>query len=211
MLVGGPIMADAAAPPTLHQPTRELAFRWRLPMPVSVDLTDLLEYTDWEREQWHAWFRDHRAPALQISVGPHGDGRFKVVGDVVRHVFSAEKRYVERLSGGSLTDTGVIPTDDVEALFAFGRRSRDDLRAFVASLPAEAWDAPQEFPVGKAWARATPRKVVTHILMHAIRHWAQIATLLRLHGLTAQWHDWLMSPVMGGDSRLPQPTGAPQA
>jgi uncharacterized damage-inducible protein DinB len=175
-------------------------------MPVYVDLTDLLEYTDWEREKWHVWFRQHGAPALQISVGPHGDGRFKVVGDVVRHVFSAEKRYVERLSGRVLTETASIPTDNVEALFDFGRKSREDLRTFVAALPAPDWDAPQEFAVGKSLASATPRKVVVHILMHAIRHWAQIATLLRLQGLTAEWHDWLMSPVMGGDSRREQPT-----
>ena len=48
---------------------------------------------------------------------------------------------------------------------------------------------------------ASPKKVVTHILFHEIRHWAQIATLLRLDGLKPDLHDFLFSPVMGGEFR----------
>ena len=36
-----------------------------------------------------------------------------------------------------------------------------------------------------------------HILLHEIRHWAQIATLLRVSGLTGEFHDFLFSPIMG--------------
>jgi len=35
------------------------------------------------------------------------------------------------------------------------------------------------------------------VLMHEIRHWAQIATLLR----TDEFHDFLFSPVLGGEYR----------
>ena len=42
---------------------------------------------------------------------------------------------------------------------------------------------------------------MVHILMHEIRHWAQIATVLRLNGLTDEFHDFLFSPVMGGEFR----------
>jgi hypothetical protein len=43
-----------------------------------------------------------------------------MTGDLVRHIFSAEKRYVERLSDRPLTDTASIPNDNLEALFGFG-------------------------------------------------------------------------------------------
>jgi uncharacterized damage-inducible protein DinB len=46
--------------------------------------------------------------------------------------------------------------------------------------------------------KATPRKIVVHVLLHEIRHWAQIATLLRLTGVTDGFHDILFSPAMGG-------------
>ena len=48
---------------------------------------------------------------------------------------------------------------------------------------------------------ATPKKIVTHIMFHEIRHWAQIATLWRLNGLKEDFHDFLFSPVMGGELR----------
>ncbi len=173
-------------------------------MLVHLSLNDLLDYTDWERQKWHAWFRQHGADVLKISAGPHGDGRFGAIGELVRHIFSAEKRYVERLAGRSLTDSALIPTDDIDALFQFGRRSRNDLRAFVETFPSDGWDVPQDFTIVNYFLRATPRKILIHILMHEIRHWAQIATLLRLHGLTDEFHDFLFSPVLGGESRRAQ-------
>jgi uncharacterized damage-inducible protein DinB len=44
--------------------------------------------------------------------------------------------------------------------------------------------------------KATPRKLVAHVLIHEIRHWAQIATLCRFAGLRG---DFLFSPVLGGE------------
>ncbi len=171
---------------------------------VDLRLTDLLDYTDWERQKWCAWFGQHGASALKITAGPHGDGRFTAVGELVRHIFSAEKRYVERLSDRSLTDPASIPADNVDALFQFGQQSRSALREFIATFPARAWDVPQEFTILSNSLRATPRKIVIHILMHEIRHWAQIATLLRLHGLRDEFHDFLFSPVLGGEYRREQ-------
>jgi len=100
----------------------------------------------------------------------------------VRHIFSAEKRYVERLSGRRLSDPASIPSDNVEALFEFSQTSRKQLRKFIETFPAQEWDVPQDFKLLNNSLRATPRKIVVHILMHEIRHWAQIATVLRLSG-----------------------------
>jgi uncharacterized damage-inducible protein DinB len=158
-----------------------------------------MEYTDWERGKWHDWIRQRGNHVLTISAGPHGDGRFQMVGDLVRHIFSAEKRYVDRLSNRPLTDTGSIPNDSIETLFQFGRQSRKDLREFVATFPAQGWDVPQDFNILNNFLRATPRKIVVHVLMHEIRHWAQIGTTFRLNGLVGEFHDFLVSPVMGGE------------
>lgn len=169
-------------------------------MSLNLSLNDLMEYTDWEREKWHKWLLQQGAQVLKISAGPHGDGRFEIVGDLVRHIFSAEKRYIEKLSNRSLTETASIPNDDIEALFQFGQQSRKGLRGFVETLPVQEWDVPEDlkFPNLNVSARATPKKIVVHILLHEVRHWAQIATLWRLNGLTrSEFHDFLFSPVMG--------------
>jgi uncharacterized damage-inducible protein DinB len=162
-------------------------------------LNDLLDYTDWERQKWHGWFEQHGEQALTVSAGPHGDGRFAAVGELIRHVFCAEKRYIEKLSDRPLTDPASIAADDVEALFQFSRESRRGLREFMETFPDEKWDESSEYRFLGYFLRATPRKIVVHILLHEIRHWAQIATLLRLNGLAVEFHDFLASPVMGGE------------
>ena len=169
-------------------------------MLMNLALDDLMDYTAWERQKWHEWLRQHGDEALKISAGPHGDGRFTTVGDLMRHMFSAERRYIERLSGQALTDTASIPNDNIEALFQFGQQSRKELKEFLERFPAEDWDVPQELKLGTHVLTATPRKIVVHIVLHEIRHWAQIATLWRLNGLAGEFHDFLFSPVMSGGS-----------
>ena len=159
----------------------------------------LLDYTEWEREKWHDWLRSRGDAVMQTSAGPHGDGRFQRVGDLVKHVFSAEKRYVERLSDRPLTDPAAIP-DDLEGLFQFGRQSRKELKELLAVFPDDAWNVPNEYKILNNVIRVTPKKIVIHVLVHEIRHWAQIATVLRLNGLPGEFHDFLFSPVLAGES-----------
>ncbi|HLQ36913.1 MAG TPA: DinB family protein, partial [Planctomycetota bacterium] len=116
------------------------------------------------------------------------------------HVFAAEKRYVERLSGRPLTEQAAVPIA-FAALFQFGRQSRKELREFVVAFPAGQWDTPAEHTILTHTLRLTPRKIIVHVLLHEIRHWAQIATVLRLGGEKVEMHDFLFSPVMGGDPR----------
>ena len=84
---------------------------------MNLSLNHLLDYTEWQRKRWHDSLRNYGEPVLQISAGPNGDGRFEVIGDLIRHIFSAEKRYVERLSGRALTQ---LPR--FSALFPGNRR-----------------------------------------------------------------------------------------
>jgi uncharacterized damage-inducible protein DinB len=168
-------------------------------MPVQLSLDDLIDYTDWERQKWHERLRQQGNEVLKTGVGPHGDGRFGTVGDLVRHIFSAEKRYVERLLVRPLTDTSYVPADNLEALFQFGDESRRELKDFVEAFPAEKWDVPFEFKLINSVLRVTPKKIIVHVLVHEMRHWAQIATLLRQNGMTGEFHDFLFSTAMGGE------------
>ena len=164
---------------------------------ASVGLSELIEFTGWERRQWRERLSAHGDAALGTGVGAHGDGRFETVGDLVKHIFIAEKHHVDRLSNRPITDVSTIPGDTVEKLFAFGERSRRDLAAFVAAEPADDWDAPREYEINGKMVSVTPRKFIAHVLLHEVRHWAQIATILRLNGITGNFPDFLFSPVMG--------------
>ena len=165
-------------------------------MTFAFDIDILLDYTDWDRAQWHAWFREQGPVALSVGLGAHNDGRIKNVGELVRHIFSAELRYVERSLGKPVTDTSVIPADDVAAVFAFGATSRAALRELLATFPAAHWDKAQEIKLGPVPRQVTPRKMIVQAITHEIRHWAQIATLLRLEGRKTGVHDFLFSPIL---------------
>jgi len=162
----------------------------------------LLEYTDWQRDSWEKWFTRQGGSALAVSTGPHGDGRLDTVGQVVRHIFSAETRYVERMKDQPLSDTSVVPADDIAALFAFGRASRSALRSFIATLPSDQVDVPRDLTIVDRTLRLTPRKILVHVVVHEIRHWAQVATLLRLQGMNVEFHDFLFSPTMAGKAAV---------
>lgn len=166
---------------------------------VGVTLQNLIDYTAWERQKWQQSLAERGDEVLKIPAGPHGDGRFESVGDVVRHIFSAEKRYVERLAGREMSDTSTVSATSVSALFDFGANSRRELEVYVGSLSDAEWDIVQEHRWMNKILRATPKKILTHVLMHEIRHWAQIATVLRLNGVKVEFHDFLFSPVLGGE------------
>jgi len=164
-------------------------------MTFSLTMDDLLAYSDWDRSQWHAWFRANGPGALAVQLGANGDGRLNTIGELVRHIFSAEKRYVERSLQVPLSDTSTIPTDEVEALFAFGETSRRALRHLLATFPATEWDASREMQFGKNTRMITPRKMIAQSITHELRHWAQVATFLRLAGFKPGPHDLLASPL----------------
>jgi len=171
---------------------------------VNLTLDDLLVYTDWERQKWRDFVESRGADLLKFKAGEHGDGRFQTIGDIVRHIFSAEKRYVERLSGRPLTDSAAVPSDNIDALFDFGQLSRKELRECIVGFPADHWDVLQELKFGNSTITATPKKIVIHIVLHEVRHWAQIATLFRQNGIPGDFHDFLFSPVLGGEVRREQ-------
>ena len=168
-----------------------------LQQPLALTVDDLIEYTAWQRARWLAWLRQH-PEALALSAGPHGDGRFTSVGDLVKHIFGAELRYVQRLHRQPLSDLAEIASDDVEALFTTGEAGRRTLIDLIRDLDQNLWDVPREFLILSYNVTATPKKIVMHVLMHEIRHWAQIATICRLSGLVTEWSDFLASTALGG-------------
>ncbi|MCC6861009.1 MAG: DinB family protein [Bryobacterales bacterium] len=173
-------------------------------MPVGLTVQDLIDYTAWQRRKWYDWLRQAGSGILEATAGPHGDGRFNEVGEVLRHIFSAEKRYIDRLAGRPITDTAVIAPGSLQALLDLGDRSRRDLLEFIDAFPAARWDVPIQFQLMNYNVTATPRKIVIHVLMHEIRHWAQLATVLRLQGMKPELHDFLFSPALGGEVTVVQ-------
>jgi uncharacterized damage-inducible protein DinB len=176
-------------------------------MGLASEIEYLLDYTEWDRAQWESWFRDQGPGVLALDIGANADGRVANIGELVRHIFSAEQRYVERIQELPVSDTSTVPASDVDALFAFGRSSRQKLRKLLHDFPSPRWDLPREVQIGANKRVVTPRTLLVQSVTHEIRHWAQIATLLRLVGRKTGPHDFLLSGVFERKLSIPDTKG----
>jgi uncharacterized damage-inducible protein DinB len=74
---------------------------------------------------------------------------------------------------------------------------RRELEQYIRALDDEQADEVMTIDIrGRQWTM-TPRKLLLHILVHEIRHWAQIALAVRLSGLEPPGdHDLLFSKAL---------------
>src|SRR5215208_8425584 len=147
---------------------------------MHLTLTELLTYTEEEREKWRAWLTAHPET---LALRMHPDGRFATVGALVDHIFLVEVRHVARLERQEVPSASGVPTEPAE-LFAYADAGRAALHAFVGRLREVDAATTREFVVLSGTATMTPRKLLLHIALHEIRHWAQIALAIRQAGLT---------------------------
>jgi uncharacterized damage-inducible protein DinB len=163
---------------------------------LSLSLEEFLGFTNGERARWEKWFSAHPRAALEASV--QREARFPTVWGLIDHIFIVEKRHTQRLEGVSplAEETGVAAMD-APALFAYGRAARQELSAYINSLSDAEAGRVREFRMLVGTYSLTPRKLLFHIQIHEVRHWAQIAAALRNAGFEPPGeHDLLFSSAM---------------
>ena len=148
-------------------------------MPLTIAFDELLRYTNAERDKWRVWLTSHSA-AIDASVQP--GGRLPTVGRLIDHIFLVERRHLQRLHALPLSDSTGLTGNNAAPLFDYGASVRRELEQFVADLGEDDADTVRDFEVRERQWPMTPRKLLFHILLHEIRHWAQIALAVRLAG-----------------------------
>jgi uncharacterized damage-inducible protein DinB len=151
----------------------------------------LLELTSTEHHRWHEWFSEHEgAWAVEFATG-----RTATVGGLVLHIFGVELRYAQRLLGQRVTNWEEFTQITIEEVFELGEHARGLLVQFLTTAPEEELDKVLTFETMTAGTVTASKYMITsNIFMHDIRHWAQIATVLRQNGFVDQWsHDMLLS------------------
>lgn len=163
-------------------------------MEVTITLDELLGWTAEERAKWLPWFKTNPT-ALDLTLQP--GGRFGTVGSLLDHIFLVEYRHTARLQGKELpTETG-IKAGDIEGLWSYADRGRHGLRAYVPSLSAIDLSTPRDIVVPTGKHPMTPRKLLFHMALHEVRHWAQIASTVRAAGFAPPGdHDLFYSKAL---------------
>ncbi len=153
----------------------------------------LLELTSTEHHLWHQWFLEHPA-AWDV---PFATGRMATIGKLVLHIFAVELRYTQRLLGEEVTRWEDFPQSSIEDVFELGENARAQLVQFLTTAPESELDRVLTFETLTAGTvTANKHKLASNVFLHDIRHWAQIATVLRQQGYADQWpHDLLLSAI----------------
>ena len=153
----------------------------------------LLELTSTEQHRWHDWFVE-RPKAWAV---PFATGRMATIGGVVMHIFGVELRYAQRLLDQEVTQWEDIRQTSIEDVFELGDNARGQLVQFLTTTPEAELDRVLTFRTLTAGlVTASKYKIASNVFLHGIRHWGQVATVLRQNGFADQWgHDMLLSEV----------------
>lgn len=163
-------------------------------MGLDLAYAELLRYTNEERDKWRGWLVA-RGEAMELPLQP--GGRFPTVGKLIDHIFLTERRHLQRLTGDPLSSSTGLTGNNAIPLFDYGASVRRELDQFVATLDDGEADEPRSIVVREQPYSMSPRKLLFHVLIHEIRHWAQIALAVRLAGLDPPGdHDLIFSRAL---------------
>jgi len=110
----------------------------------------------------------------------------KTVAELLQHIVAAQLRFAERLADLPVSDYAAIPFDSVESIYATHDRTIAIFQQLLASNID--WNEPLEFTTRSMGAARSNRKTILfHALLHGIRHYAQLASLVRQRGVKPDW------------------------
>ncbi len=163
-------------------------------MDKCISFEALLAYAEGEERRWLDWFRRNPG-ALDLPVKISDSS---TVREFVRHILGVGRRTAERLLNEPMTSDEKFDISSAASLFAIGIDAHRKLRRFLQQSDEAALSSVRQFQSATLGSfRATPRKLLTHALVHEIRHWAQLATLLRQQGYKTDWrHDVLFTDAI---------------
>jgi uncharacterized damage-inducible protein DinB len=156
----------------------------------SPDLTaeSLLAWNHATAQVWHA-LATEQPSLLALPCDIHNSTNAR---QLLHHIVAAELRYAERLIDAPASDYAAIPHDTVDQIFSTHDRATGIFRDLIANTAFD-WDHEIEFPTLTAGRRRAKRSAVfQHALLHSIRHYAQLATLARQHGMRPRPMDILL-------------------
>lgn len=163
---------------------------------AGITLEELLAWNDEAAGNWKTHLEANPA-LLELPCGINGAANVQAL---VRHIWGAELRWSHRLAGLPEVPEAEWPAGPLETLFTLHTRAVGFFRTLLTA-PAESWNEPYELKfdwLAPEKRRISRRKVAGHMLLHSQRHYAQLATLVRVAGYPVTvMGDLLLSAALG--------------
>ncbi len=159
-------------------------------------LGELARYCAGENERWYAWLAEQDPALLALPVG---EAQIATVGVLLMHVAWVERAYADVLVGAPPVIATEWPrTDALEPIRAMHAEAFAKLESFLADADEAALERELTLHVRGMRLTASAGKMVAHLLVHGIRHYAQLAMKLREQGHRAPGeHDLITGEGFG--------------
>ena len=163
-------------------------------MAAAITLEELLADNEAGTRTWQAWFAANPA-ALELPCAIYNSG---TVRGLLKHIFAVELRHSQRLNGEEVVAYDAIPAGSLGDLFAVHSQAMQNLHRFLSNAnDAALREVIALQTVSAGTVHASRRKLFAHILLHSMRHWAQLSTQLREAGYKTDWpKDFLFSEAI---------------
>jgi len=163
-------------------------------MSLTLSIDELLRYSAEQRDAWRRWLAANPA-AIDAPVQP--GGRFPTAGKLIDHIFLVERRHLQRLHQTPVSNATGLTGNNAAPLFDYGASVRREMEQFVRALEDHEADEVRSIEIRDRQWPVTPRKLLFHILLHEVRHWAQVALAVRNAGFEPPGdHDLFFSQAL---------------
>ena len=143
---------------------------------------EILAWNETTAAGWRKFLASHP----ELLTQPCDIANTRSVAELLQHIVAAQLRYAERLAGLPISDYASIPFDSVESIYATHNRATEIFQQLLTS--DIDWDKPIDFTTRSMGTLHSDRKTILfHALLHGIRHYAQLASLVRQCGVKADW------------------------
>lgn len=144
---------------------------------------ELIAWNEKTATNWRQLLTGH-PELLTVSCDIAGT---KTVAELLQHIVAVELRYAQRLADLPISEYADVPFDSVKAIYSTHDRAMAIFQQLLAA-PDLDWDQPLEFMTRtQGPARSNRKTILFHALLHGIRHYAQLATLVRQQGVKPEW------------------------
>lgn len=152
-------------------------------MPLTISAESLLTWNDATAQHW----RDFILANPIILTLPCDIRNSATIADTLRHIVAVELRYAQRLTGLPESPYEEIPKDTINSLIAAHNLALEMVRNLLAH-PTYDWSTELTFDtISLGRLRASRETILIHLTLHSIRHYAQLATLVRQQGFKPTW------------------------
>jgi uncharacterized damage-inducible protein DinB len=166
------------------------------PPSIGISFADLLRYNESEATKWRVWFEARPPELLDVPFG-NAAKRMGNVREMIWHIFITEWVYACVLNGETYEGWDQFRRGTVAELFSIGEHARAGLRKCLSNATDSGMATSVTLSAAGFTVTGSARKFLTHTFVHSLRHWAQLATVLRQQGHETDWpHDFVLSDAM---------------